>query len=259
VFAASTVYKALVTLTAKAGYTFAGVEANSFTYTGATVSNPANSGVVTIAFPATSGVMVSAFSLDSKVTAPARGSQPITTGINETQYTGTVAWQTENGATHSGAFAPSTVYKALVTLTAKDGYTFDGIAANSFTYTGATVSNSANSGTVTITFQATEVAIPPVEIPIGNPSVKLYLDGGTAPLSHNGTTDISIGGTFTVSIAAGSYTSVVWRLNGNEITAARDKTSAVLSKRTAGAYLVTVEASSGGGAKQSGAHTFTVQ
>lgn len=53
-FAASTVYVAKVTLIAKEGYTFTGVEENSFTYTGATsVTNAANSGVVTISFPAT--------------------------------------------------------------------------------------------------------------------------------------------------------------------------------------------------------------
>jgi hypothetical protein len=53
------------------------------------------------------------------------------------------------------------VYSARVTLTAKTGYTFAGLAANSFTYTGATsVTNSANSGTVTITFPATEALSP---------------------------------------------------------------------------------------------------
>ena len=54
VFAASTVYTATVTLTPKAGYTFDGVAANFFTVAGATsVSNEANSGVVTAVFPAT--------------------------------------------------------------------------------------------------------------------------------------------------------------------------------------------------------------
>ncbi|GAB6390731.1 MAG: leucine-rich repeat domain-containing protein [Treponematales bacterium] len=53
-FAANTVYKAVVTLTAASGYTFTGVATNAFTYTGAAVTNAANSGVVTITFPATS-------------------------------------------------------------------------------------------------------------------------------------------------------------------------------------------------------------
>ena len=53
-FAASTVYTATITLTPKAGYKLDGVAANFFTAAGATsVSNGANSGVVTAVFPAT--------------------------------------------------------------------------------------------------------------------------------------------------------------------------------------------------------------
>ncbi len=53
-FAASTVYTATITLTPKAGYTLTGVGVNFFTIAGATsVSNPANSGVITVVFPAT--------------------------------------------------------------------------------------------------------------------------------------------------------------------------------------------------------------
>lgn len=53
-FAASTVYTATITLTPEAGYKLDGVAANFFTVAGATsVSNGANSGVVTAVFPAT--------------------------------------------------------------------------------------------------------------------------------------------------------------------------------------------------------------
>lgn len=53
-FAASTVYTATITLTPKVGYKLDGVAANFFTVAGATsVSNGANSGVVTAVFPAT--------------------------------------------------------------------------------------------------------------------------------------------------------------------------------------------------------------
>lgn len=53
-FAANTTYTATITLTAKAGYKLDGVAANFFTVEGATsVSNGANSGVVTAVFPAT--------------------------------------------------------------------------------------------------------------------------------------------------------------------------------------------------------------
>jgi hypothetical protein len=80
---------------------------------------------------------VSAFSLDGKVTAPVGGATPNTTAIDETQYTGSIAWQTADGTGHTGAFAASSVYRAALTLTAKSGHTFSSVGANSFTYTGA--------------------------------------------------------------------------------------------------------------------------
>ena len=53
-FGPQTVYTATITLTPKVGYTFEGVAANFFTVAGAaSVSNGANSGVVTAVFPAT--------------------------------------------------------------------------------------------------------------------------------------------------------------------------------------------------------------
>jgi hypothetical protein len=261
------VYQALVTLTANPGYTFTGVGADSFTYTGAaSITNTANSGTVTITFPPTAAsggdTVITTLSLDGKLTAPVKDATPDTTTIDETQYTGTIQWQTADGSPHSGPFAASTVYKALVTLTAKSGYTFTGVAANSFTYTGAaSITNTANSGTVTITFPATTASDPNTGIPIGNPSVKLYLNGGTTPLSHNGNTDVGTAesGICTISIDSGSYSSIVWYLNGNAVTAAQDTTSIVLSKRTAGTYLLTVEVTPTVGVKQSGAHSFVVQ
>jgi hypothetical protein len=178
-FAPSTVYRAVVTLTPKTGYTFTGVGANSFTFSGATVANAADSGTVTITFPATAApgqdTVVNALSLDGKITAPVRGGTPDTAAINETQYTGTVAWQTGDGASHTGPFAPSTVYRAVLTLTPKTDFTFTGVGLNSFTYTGATVTNAANSGTVTITFPAT--AAPDTEAAAGNAAITINFEG----------------------------------------------------------------------------------
>jgi hypothetical protein len=259
-FADATVYKAVVTLTAKTNYTFDGVAENSFTYTGATsVANAANSGTVTITFPATEA-RVSAFSLDGKVTAPVNRATPLTTPVDTDQYTGSVAWEHEDGTVLAGNFEPFTVYKAVLTLTAKDGWTFDGVWMNSFTYTGAMVVNDTDSGTVTIIFPATlgdpNADIPP---PIGNPSVKLYLNGGATALEHSGTTAIDAGtGTYIVSIDA-DHSSIVWYLNGTQLGQYAGRTSITLSKRTTGTYLVTVEATPQGGQRQSGAHTFTVE
>jgi hypothetical protein len=207
--------------------------------------------------PGGTSTPITALDLTNFVTAPVRGATPNTATISETQYTGSVAWKTSGGAAHSGVFAPSMVYRAVITLTAKSGYTFTGVTANSFTYTGATVTNAANSGTVTITFP--ETAGPNANIPIGNPSVKLYLNNASTPLPHNGTTPIEAGtGNFTVSIDSGSDTSVIWYLNGTRQDT-QNRLIVLSKQRTAGNYLVTVEVTPSGGAKQSGAHTFVIQ
>jgi hypothetical protein len=157
-FAASTVYKAVVTLTAEPGYTFQGIGANVFRYYGVDgVSNEANSGTVTITFPATEDITVTATDLTSLVTKPVAGAVPQASIPEQTQYTTSITWKTGWNGAVSGNFKAFTEYKAVVTLTAKPGYTFQGIGADAFVYTGAdSVSYAANSGTVTITFPATE-------------------------------------------------------------------------------------------------------
>gem|GEM_PF-5138711 len=93
--------------------------------------------------------------LSALITAPVKGQTPSTTAINTTQYTGTVSWSPADVS-----FTGGTAYTATVTLVAKQEYTFTGVAANSFSCTGATsVSNSANSGTVTVVFSATEAKV----------------------------------------------------------------------------------------------------
>jgi hypothetical protein len=240
-------------------------DANNPMYTQTTVSFANGAGTVfyssfTAVVYGSGNTAVTAFSLDGKVTAPVRGAIPDTTTINETQYTGTIAWQTSGGAAHTSAFAPSTIYKAVLTLTVKEGWTFNGVAADSFTYTGAAVANVVNSGTVTITFPATAAADSNTGIATGTPSVKLYLDGGVPALTHNGTTTIASGaGIFTVSIDAGSYYYIAWNVNGNSVSQSQGKALIALAKQTPGTYQIMVEAASYDGGIQSGAHTFTVE
>ncbi len=152
-FAASTVYTATITLTAKAGYTLTGVAADFFTVAGATSdSNPVSSGVVTAVFPATGAAPDTIINIAAitGVPAPAFGATPVTTITETAQYTGTVTWS-DSPAT----FAASTVYTATITLTAKAGYTLTGVAADFFTVAGATnYSNPVNSGVVTAVFPA---------------------------------------------------------------------------------------------------------
>jgi hypothetical protein len=254
-FEPATSYKAAVLLTAKNGFTFIGLEANSFTYRNAIVTNSDNSGMATISFPATANdamtTKVSDLSLDDKITTPSQGALPDSTPIDTDQYTGIIIWQTADDLPHAGPFASSTSYKALVVLTAKPGFTFFGVKANSFKYTGAAVTNPADSGIVAIIFPNTGSFI------VGDPSVKIYIEGSNAPLAHNGTTSIAGSeGIFTVRIDD-SYSKIIWYVNGNPQTQAQGKTSIILSKQRTGTYLVTVKADQDN-AKQSGSHTFKV-
>ena len=93
------------------------------------------------------------------VTAPAFGSAPATSIDATSQYTGTVTWS----PAVSGTFSAETVYTATITLTAKTGYTLQGVSANFFTVAGATsVTNAANSGVISASFPATEAEPGPV-------------------------------------------------------------------------------------------------
>ena len=68
------------------------------------------------------------------------------------QYTATVVWSPEV----TDKFGYDTVYTATITITPKTNYTVKGIAENGYTVSGAeTVTNEANSATVTAVYSAT--------------------------------------------------------------------------------------------------------
>lgn len=124
--------------------------------------------------PAPKETTVTNLNLTDNLTAPVMGALPEESITND-QYMGTVTW---NGTPTK--FLDSTSYTALVTLTAKDGYTFSGVEQNSFTYIGATsITNCTGNGktlTVTIVFPKTEAKTPQV-ISFANTSVaKTYGD-----------------------------------------------------------------------------------
>jgi len=152
VFTASTVYEAIITLTVKDGFTLQGVAADFFTVDGAvSVSNAANSGVITVVFPSTDATAINIAAIQG-VTPPVNGEVPVRVITENEQYSGTVTW---NG--NPSAFAASTIYSATITLTPKSGYTLQGVLANFFKVAGATVSvsNNANSGIITAVFPPT--------------------------------------------------------------------------------------------------------
>ncbi len=156
-FQEETVYTAVITLTAKDGFTFTGVAEDFFTVAGAeTVSNDADSGVVTAVFAQTGSLPDPPATVNigavAGVTPPVLGGTPVTTVTQTDQYTGTVSWEPDHDT-----FGEETVYTAVITLTAKDGFTFTGVKEDFFTVAGAeTVSNDADSGVVTAVFAQTE-------------------------------------------------------------------------------------------------------
>ncbi len=90
------------------------------------------------------------------LTAPITDAAAVTTITSTDEYTGTVAW---NPIPENNQFAVCTAYTATITITPKTGYTLTGLSANFFSAAGATsVSNAANSGTVTVVFPATTVS-----------------------------------------------------------------------------------------------------
>ena len=81
------------------------------------------------------------------VTVPAAGASPVTNLAETAQYTATISW-----APADAVFAPYTGYTVTVTLTAKEGYTLTGVAADFFKVGGAAATNAANAGVVTAVF-----------------------------------------------------------------------------------------------------------
>jgi hypothetical protein len=144
-FKGEEVYTATVTLKAKDGFTFTGIpvsgsgdDAFTFDDAGATVSYPAGGGnemVITVLFEETAVAEVTELDLTSRVVKPVLAAEPKTDAFANAQYAGTIAWNVEKLT--DGKFDGNTAYIATVTLTAKKGFTFAGIGANSFDYTDA--------------------------------------------------------------------------------------------------------------------------
>jgi len=94
-FAVSTVYTAKITLTAKEGFTFTGVEENFFTVAGATALNAKDSGVVNAVFPATGATLGPVYGKD-----PVTGSYTLNPAAAFTN--GSVGWKVWYGTSAAG-------------------------------------------------------------------------------------------------------------------------------------------------------------
>ena len=82
--------------------------------------------------------------------APKNGETPHGLIVGTDQYSGTVSWSPDHNIAEANRD-----YTATITLTAKDGYTFDGVAENAFVVSSAkSTENAANSGVITATFKS---------------------------------------------------------------------------------------------------------
>jgi hypothetical protein len=122
---ASYSHTASITLIAKAGYTFSGVE-NLFTYTGYTVipSSSGDDSVLWLEINFGYDQVVSLFNLSPYFDSPVSGEYPDKAFENE-EYIGEIAWEKYGGYWgDNSAFEDGYDYKATVTLHVKRGYTF---------------------------------------------------------------------------------------------------------------------------------------
>ena len=168
-FKGSTVYTATITLTAKAGYTLAGVAANTFTVAGATATHAADSGTVTAVFPVTAAETI-AKAITIGTVAPVKD-VVMANGANIAPQGAAgpvVTWSADGGASYgaaSGTFTAGTVYKTKYVYTASTGYVFDStIVENDITVTNlgsgtktVELTDSNQTLTITVTWPATGV------------------------------------------------------------------------------------------------------
>jgi hypothetical protein len=200
--------------------------------------------------------VVNALDLTALVRAPVKGNAPGTMPINETQYTGSIAWYTSVGEALNGqVFADATVYDALVTLNAKPGYTFTGVLANSFTYTGATmVRNGTDSGTVLVSFPATANETGGVTVNFGGlpQDETIGLTGSTATLWWTANTPMTV-------IVNGTFSAYEWYVDG-VLLALQGGNSVTLTAQdySLGRHTISVNVRTTGGAYYSKTAHFTV-
>jgi len=109
------------------------------------------------------------------VAIPVDGEAPVAAITDTTQYTGTVSWADAAGAALTGTFVKGTAYTATITLTAKEGYTFQGVAANFFKVESATAANAVNTGVVTAVFPATKGIATALTITVGDDTQEVAL------------------------------------------------------------------------------------
>lgn len=105
----------------------------------------------------------------SAITMPTAGEEPVTS-FETDEYTGTVTW-----TPNMSIFEYNKVYTATVIITPKQGFTLEGVEANSFVIEGATSTvHSANSGMITAAFPLTNKMAPTLNLFVYDLSQKVF-------------------------------------------------------------------------------------
>ena len=159
-FAPATSYRAFILLNTNSGYTLNGLGKTGFSHSGAQeVSFDLGTSTVSVLFYPTVGANddnpVNLYNLNSAVSVPAVRTTPSTQAIDTDQYSGTVQWFYEDNSPISGNITFEKPFKVIVTLTAKESFSFTGVPENAFFYSHgklAGITNDAGSGTVTMLF-----------------------------------------------------------------------------------------------------------
>jgi hypothetical protein len=234
-----------------------GVPANSFTYSGATVTNAANSGVVTITFPAT-GLLIKSFDLSMRLEAPVVGAAPSKTDITGTGYTGTVAWQTSDGADFTGSSFAADVYRAKVALTAKDGYTIaQNIKGSDFIHTRASGVKITGQGSeeyiIIITFKQAGEAPAPVQVSFSGLSQDESIN-----LTEQGGRGLSWEKNETLAVSAPGFAAYEWYKDGTK-SGTGSELVVKAQELPLGGHTVTVKVKTSGGQFYSKIVYFTIE
>ena len=166
-FAPTTTYTATITLTPISGYTLSGVSPNFFTVAGATsVTNSADSGIITAVFPATGVGAPRALAISTQPTGAASGStlgtQPViriidSEGNTVTTYTATIRASISSG---SGTLSGTRDVETSSGIAIFTDLAITGTAGTfTLTFTAPTLSNTTSNNLTITTGPATKVVI----------------------------------------------------------------------------------------------------
>ncbi|MDR2785872.1 MAG: hypothetical protein LBB83_08165 [Treponema sp.] len=148
-FTAGTIYRAELTITAHYAFNYLPNPAARFTwqYTKDRIKNPEDQDGRTVflcvEFDRTGNIKISNIDLLG-ITAPQIDANPLPSldlGADASYTAGDVTWSDDNGASFnfSGPFERDKVYRARVTLNAKEGYTFNGLKPGGISHSGRSV------------------------------------------------------------------------------------------------------------------------